>query len=358
MNCRYCFYKKELNRAGLTNQGVMSETALEILTDRIAESRAKRVHLAFQGGEPTLAGIEYYYEMMHQLKTKTADKKMQIDYCIQTNGLLIDEKWAELFKKYNFLVGLSYDGTEFLHDSFRRDNSGKGTAERVVRAWKLLKQYEINTNILCVVTGKLARKPEQVYKSLKSTGARYLQFIPCITEDGCLKNEEFKLDTQTYAFFLKGIFDLWYQDWKKGDYVSIRQFEDYIHLGCGDGTSSCAACGRCGSYLVTEASGNLYPCDFYVNRKYEIGNIRDYSFEEALTSERAVNFVNTVYRSSECSRCRWYVYCRGGCKNDYRTGENGMTNIYCNAYRDFFEYASSRLEEITECEKRYAAYQY
>lgn len=356
MDCRYCFYKKELNEAGLMNQTVMSETTLKILTDRIAESGAKRVHLAFQGGEPTLAGIAYYYEMICQLNEKTADKKMQIDYCIQTNGLLIDEKWAELFKKHNFLVGLSYDGTDFLHDSFRKDNSGKGTAERVLRAWALLKQYQIRTNILCVVTRKLARKPEQVYKNLKSTGARYLQFIPCITEAGCLKSDGLKLDTQIYASFLKGIFDLWYQDWKKGDYVSIRQFEDYIHLCCGEGASSCAACGHCGSYLVTEADGNLYPCDFYVNKKYEIGNIKECSFEKALTNEKAVNFVNTVSRSPECSRCRWYVYCRGGCKNDYRSGEDGVTNIYCNAYRDFFEYAASRLEKITECEKRYINY--
>lgn len=181
-----------------------------------------------------------------------------VEHSIQTNGTLINEEWAKFFRDHQFLVGLSLDGTKDLHDGNRVDPKGKGTWNTVTRALTLLQKWDVPVNLLCVVTGAAARRGQAVYQGLKKLGGRYLQFIPCLDP---LEEERggrpFSLTPERYGQFLCTVFDLWYQDWTKGDYVSIRLFDDYVHLLAGQPPGPAPPPGPAAaisSWRVTEAS--------------------------------------------------------------------------------------------------------
>ncbi len=164
-------------------------------------------------------------------------------------ALLLPKNGRNFSAKKIFLVGISLDGTPDVHDALRPDVSGDGTWTRVMQMIKLLEQYHIECNLLCVVTKRLAKKAERVYKSMKATGVRYLQFIPCLDPLGAQRGiENYSLSPELYAQFLCALFDAWYRDWKTGVYVSVRLFEDYIQLLMGAPTGTCSTTGACGSY--------------------------------------------------------------------------------------------------------------
>jgi uncharacterized protein len=259
----------------------------------------------------------------------------------------VDEKWARFFFENHFLVGLSYDGNPWTHDFFRKEKNGGRTARKVEAAWKILQEHHVETNLLCVVTKQIAKKPGDAYAFLKGIGARYLQFIPCIAPKGGETAFRWGLGTTEYAYFLKSLFDYWYRDWKTGHYISVRNFDDYVNLMCHRRPSTCAACGQCGRYLVVEADGSTYPCDFYVEDLWYLGNLMEQSLEQLLNSQKAMDFAAETYRPKQCGQCRYYWICRGGCKNDYR---GGAQNRFCAAYQDFFSYAMDRLQQIAAVE--------
>lgn len=181
---------------------------------------------------------------------------------------------------------------------------------------KLLEQYHIECNLLCVVTKRLAKKAERVYKSMKATGVRYLQFIPCLDPLGAQRGiENYSLSPELYAQFLCALFDAWYRDWKTGVYVSVRLFEDYIQLLMGAPTGTCSTTGACGSYMVVEGSGAVYPCDFYCLDEYKLGTIQNDSLQSLLLGEKMRIFIKDGRNvPAECQQCRWVNLCHGGCK--------------------------------------------
>lgn len=353
MECCYCFYKEELSHSHRIRPEIMKEEVMELLIKRACEETERWLHVTFQGGEPTLAGLDFFQrftELVSQQKKPT----LQVSYSLQTNGLLLDQNWAEFLYKNQFLVGLSYDGMPYIHDRNRVDHAGRGTAERVEEAWSLLQKNRVETNLLCVVTRQIAKKPGDVYRYMKKKGGRYLQFIPCIGPDReGEKPPKWALTPEDYAYFLKALFDLWYQDWKNGSYVSIRQFDDYVNLLCGRHPSSCAAAGICGSHLVVENDGSLYPCDFFVDDNWCLGTVTERSLTEILTAGKAKQFVNERYLPESCKSCRYYGLCRGGCKNDYQWSGDLYSNRFCGAFQEFFAYGILRLQEIAAIEKRF-----
>lgn len=350
MKCSYCFYRDELSHSKYVIPGIMKEEVMRLLIKRVCEETQEKLQITFQGGEPAMAGLDYFRKFVAQMENRKKER-LKVSYSFQTNGLLIDEQWAEFFQEHDFLVGLSFDGLPQIHDKFRLDGAGNGTAEKVQKTWELLNAYSISTNLLCVVTGLTAGKPERIYRYMKQMGGCFQQFIPCIEPlDRYRFSGAARLSAEDYAYFLKGIFDAWYKDWKRGDYVSIRQFDDYVHLMCGRVPSSCAACGRCGEYLVIENDGSIYPCDFYVRDEWYLGNIKDARIEDILRSSRMKQFREEDHRPSRCEQCRYYILCHGGCKNDCRDTDGQSENIFCNAYQEFFGYAVSRIQEIARAE--------
>lgn len=346
MRCRYCFYEDVAANRTQKHMGIMTEDTVEQILRKAfqAVSPGGTITFLFQGGEPTLAGLEYFrnFIALEHTYNKTG---VHCYHAIQTNGFNLTEAWAKFFGEHNFLVGISIDGTQSIHNSFRIDASGEGTWEKTTDALKLLKQFHVETNILCVVTGQIAKKAPQVYRSLTQLGRLPLQFIPCLDPIEASRGSEFySLKPDAYGKFLCSLFDCWYRDWKAGNYISIRTFDDYLRILLRMPPSSCAASGACGSYLVVEGDGSLYPCDFYVLDHWYLGNICSISIEDALSSAKSRQFLQEGRnRPQECRSCRYMPLCRGGCKRDWM--ENG-SNYYCRSFQTFFSYAVPRLEEM------------
>ena len=225
MRCQYCFYRDEQQNRVNPDECIMSFTTAETLIQRcFAEiEQGGYISFAFQGGEPTLAGLDFF-RFFTQTVQKYNQKRVTVQYAIQTNGLAVTEEWAEFFSKEHFLVGISLDGTPDVHDALRPDTQGNGTWNRITQTIELLRRYGVECNLLCVVTKRLAKKVERVYKSMKATGVRYLQFIPCLDPLGTPQGQQnYSLTPELYAQFLCALFDAWYRDWKTSVYKGYKQ---------------------------------------------------------------------------------------------------------------------------------------
>lgn len=353
MRCRYCFYEDEAANRAQASAGRMSQaTAGQLIEEAFAALDDRgMVTFAFQGGEPTLAGLDYFRhftEKVNQCNTKRA----QVNYAIQTNGLALDEEWADFFAAHHFLVGVSIDGTKAIHEALRPDAAGQSTWNRVTRNLALLQKKRVDTNILCVVTRLCAKSPVKVYHALQKLGGAYLQFIPCLDPLGADRGSmAYSLTPELYGGFLCGLFDEWYLDWKNGRYTSIRLFDDYVHLAMGMPSGTCSTSGSCGSYLVVEGDGSLYPCDFYCLDDWKLGEIGQQPLEAVLEGEKEKAFLaEGRQHPAECAECPSRSLCFGGCKRDWYTDQTGTHNYFCPAFRRFFQHAGPRLAEIARAE--------
>lgn len=354
LRCRYCFYEDETNHRAEKSKGVMTlETAERVIDAAFEAPGAKRgVTFSFQGGEPTLAGLAFFERFVDMVRSRSGHA-VPVRYAIQTNGMHIDGQWAAFLAKYRFLVGVSVDGTKALHDENRVDAGGAGTYARAVTAVRTLLSAGADVNVLCVVTGACAAAPQRVYAALRQLGVRYLQFIPCLEPMGALcGGAAYSLSPQAYGKFLCTLFDCWYHDWQRGEYISIRGFDDYVHIAMGMPPASCASCGRCGGYLVIEADGSAYPCDFYALDEWQVGDIRRSSVRELMLSERYAQFVSeSETRPSDCALCGHAQLCRGGCRRDWTGIGPSAKNNLCPAYKRFFAYAGERILEMAARER-------
>lgn len=348
MACRYCFYDDVSDSRQCKSMGLMTrDTARRLVQAGFQDlEEGGRVQFFFQGGEPTLAGLEFFRHFL-DLERELCPPGVTAENAIQTNGMTLDREWAAFLAQNGFLVGLSLDGTRELHDRYRLDPRGRGSWDRAAAALKLLEEAGAETNLLCVVTGPMARRAQRVYRSLKGLGSHPLQFIPCLDPlEGERGRMDYSLTPQAYGQFLCGLFDCWYQDWQRGQYVSIRTFDDYIRLLLGMAPGSCAAAGICGSYLVVEGDGSLYPCDFYVLDQWRLGNIREMSPAQALSSPLSREFLaQGARRPAECGACPYLAVCRGGCRRDWVQRGPEWGNYYCQAFQTFFAYALPRLRQ-------------
>ena len=357
MRCSYCFYADEAANRSMADSGVMThETARTLLSETFSSiERGGSVSFAFQGGEPTMAGIGFFRDFTDLVRHYNTEN-VHVSYSIQTNGYALDSVWAELFKQEDFLVGISLDGTSENHDRLRPDRGGHGTWERVSANLQLLRSAGVEVNILCVVTKRLAKSPERTYASLKKTGVGYLQFIACL--DPLEKQRgmsAWSLTPEDYGGFLCGLFDVWYQDLMKGQYVSVRLFDDYVHLAMGLPPGTCSSSGSCGAYLVIESDGTIYPCDFYCLDEWKLGQLGHDSLEAVMYGPEHMRFLNGGQRRpEECGNCRYRSICRGGCRRDWIFDETGCHNYLCPAFRRFFDYAGGRISQIARREMEYA----
>lgn len=353
LRCEYCFYEDEAQNRTQRSMGVMKEELADELIRQVFEAVDPdgAVSFAFQGGEPTVAGLPFFRHFAEKVK-QYRPPRVRISFAIQTNGTLLNEDWAQFLKAEGFLVGLSVDGFREAHEAHRVDAEGNGTWKRVLTAKALLDQYAVDYNALCVVTGHCARHPEKAYGSLKNLGFRYIQFIACLDPIGHDRGQEpWSLTPERYGRFLCRVFDLWYRDWVQGNYHSIRLFEDYVHVLLGDGASTCATCGKCGAYLVLEGDGSAYPCDFFVLDHWKIGSIGEMTIADMAASEKTAAFLHWgSVKPVECAACPYGVICNGGCKNDWYTDETGSHNYFCASFRELLDHALPRLQQIARAE--------
>lgn len=355
LRCRYCFYHDEAQSREKASFGMMDEKTLDTVVRRAVSESSGRVAFSFQGGEPTVRGIEYF-ELLHEkcdyYKRSLGRADIEFSFSIQTNGILTasDERWAELFSRYHYLVGLSVDGTKDIHDENRIDAAGRGTFARVEAAARALGSHGVDFNILTVVSGQLSRRIAAVYAAYKKRGWNYMQFIPCLEPLGEAPFESAgALTPQRYLVYSKTLFDLWYADnasfiaGSEKTRVSVRKYDNLLQIALGQRPESCGMSGICSIQFVIEADGGVYPCDFYVLDDYKLGNIRDMSFRELYECSAAQNFVkSSLSRPERCAECKALALCGGGCRR-YRFGGE---YIYCEQERELAEYIAPRLTAL------------
>lgn len=349
LRCKYCFYHSISENRNIKSYGMMSIDLLEALVIKSLEYADQSCVFAFQGGEPTLVGLDFYKKLI-EFQKKHNTKNLYITNSIQTNGVVIDDEWSNFFAQNNFLVGISLDGPKDVHDMNRVDSKNSGSFSQVMKAINLFNKYNVEYNILTVVNSLTARRIQKVYNFFKKEGFKYLQFIPCLDPLNETPGKyDYSLTPKRYTFFLNSLFDLWYADIKQGNPVSVRYFDNLLSMLMGYPPESCGMSGICSCYFVIEADGSTFPCDFYVIDEWNLGNIKHETFGEMLNSENGTKFVEiSKYIDPNCSECTYFPLCRGGCRRYREPFENELPvlNYFCSSYKEFFSYAGQRLEEI------------
>lgn len=326
----------------------MSEDTIEIIIKKALEYADGFASFGFQGGEPTLAGLEFFRKVV-ALQQKYNQKGVAVHNALQTNGTTINAEWAQFFAENHFLIGISLDGNQTVHDKYRFDASGEGTFTRVLAAAKLLTQHGVEFNILSTVNADVAKNADKIYHFFKKQGFSYLQFIPCLDEfDNFAHNNEHSLTPKAYGKFLCRLFDLWYADLTSGHPVSVRYFDNLLSMMLGYPPESCGMAGRCTGYFMIEADGSVYPCDFYVIDEWYMGNILESDWMSLQQSENAKRFLEVSRQvHPDCKNCRHYAVCRGGCGRNREpiSMEHNGKNYFCSSFLQFFDYAKPRLME-------------
>ena len=350
MRCSYCFYNDVTAHRTTPCAGVLSFDTLEQI---IAKAMAYADYIctfAFQGGEPTLVGLDFYRQVL-AFEDKYHKQGVKVFHAIQTNGYALDEKWAEFLSRHHFLVGLSLDGPAALHDQNRKTQTGAGTFNRVMKTVQLFKKYKVEYNVLSVVTGKNAQSVQRIYQFFKKQDFRWIQFLPCLEPLSQRRGlAQYALSPRQYGEFLVRIFDLWYRDLLDGQYYSIRHLDNYLSILLGHKPEACSMNGRCSVQFMIEADGSVYPCDFYGLDNWKIGSVLENTFSEMAASETSTAFLKiSEHVPQQCQACPYYALCRNGCRRErLESGGVPELNYYCNAYQFFFSQRLSGLMEAAE----------
>lgn len=349
MACAYCFYCDEAQKRNCPSFGFMSEQTLKNTIRKTMLVAEGAVSYAFQGGEPTLRGLDFF-EKVVALERQYNRNHIYVQNAIQTNGLCLDEKWCAFLKENHFLVGLSLDGTRAVHDSLRRTRDGADTFDRVLKAAQLMDRYQVEYNILTVVTAPLADNIREVYAFYRERGWRYQQYIACLDPLGEEHGKmPYSLEPEKYGRFLVTLFDLWYEDWKKGKQPYIRQFENWVAMAAGYQAEACDQRGICSVQNVVEADGSVYPCDFYMLDAYRLGNFNTDRLEQIDAKRQELSFLErSLQIKEECRACPYYRLCRCGCQRmrDPDPAAGLFENHFCASYRIFFDACLGRIYEM------------
>jgi uncharacterized protein len=351
LNCDYCFYLEKEDLFSSTKKHRMTEETLRQLYKRIGAESAEYLSITWQGGEPSLMGFPFY-KKASELQRKHAPHIM-IDYGFQTNGILINKYWGEFFLENNYLVGLSIEGPEHIHDKYRMNAGGKGTFEIVHTNAKLLLEMGVKVNAMSCVNNYSVHYPDEIYNFNKELGLNFMQFIPILEPDKTnpAQAAAYSVPADEYGIFLCRIFDLWMNDFVDGmPATSVRNFESVFFNYAGFESPECTHRNECGSYLVIEHNGNAYPCDFFVENELLLGSIINDSLTKMLNSEKQYRFgAVKMNRKPECAQCRWLSKCYGGCIKDRVKNPADRHHLYfCESYKMFYEHADERLTALAE----------
>ena len=356
LECKYCYYPEKENLYPEKKHFLMSDEILEkYINQHIDASTEDIIHFSWHGGEPLLAGIDFYKKATRlQNANKPAGKRILNG--IQTNGTLLNDEWCRFFAGEGFVVGLSIDGPAGLHDKYRRTKDDRSTWVKVNRGFQLLKKHGIIPEILCVVSAENVKHPLKVYDLYKEMGAKYITFLPLVKPDPGSSTgvSDDSVPSEQFGHFLSEIFDEWVE--KDIGNIKIQIFEEAARTAFNQEHTLCIFKKDCGGVPVIEHNGDFYSCDHYVNKEHFLGNIMDHSLTYCLESEKQKDFgrYKSVTLPEYCSKCEVKSMCNGECpKNRFiltPDGEPGL-NYLCNGYKYFFNHCRPFIDAISEAYK-------
>lgn len=347
LDCAYCYYlsKEQLYP---DRHSRMSTKVLESYTRQYIEAqRVPEVTFGWQGGEPTLMGLDFFRHAV-ELQEKFRRPGMRIVNTLQTNGTLLDEEWCHFLREHNFLIGISIDGPREVHDAYRVDRAGQPTWERVMHGLSLLKEHGVEYNILTCVHAANAEHPLDVYRFLRDeVKAKFIQFIPIVERNSETQVTNRSVAARAYGRFLTAIFDEWVR--RDVGQIFVQIFDAALAAWLEQPPGVCVFNKTCGTGLVMEYNGDLYACDHFVEPQYLLGNILNIPLIEMVGSaqQRRFGLAKRDALPATCRQCEVRFVCNGGCpKNRILLTESGKPelNYLCEGYRAFFSHIKQPME--------------
>ncbi len=347
IDCEYCFYKNRNPEIGQGQQR-MSDEVLEKMTKDYLKLRMPSSSFAWQGGEPTLMGLDFYKKAV-ELQKKYALSDQNVVNALQTNGILLDDKWCEFLSENNFLVGISIDGPKKYHDHYRKNFAGQGTWDRVMRSIELCRKHNVEFNLLILVNDLNGSHPDEVFDFFIEHDIKYLQFIPCVeSEPETDEIADFSVGPEQYGKFLCRIFDRWVEHGPEK--ISIRDFDSIMSYCLNGRHTICTFDKQCSGYIVIEHQGDAFCCDFFVTPEWKLGNIFETPIEKLAVSPKKRAFARLKKKlSPKCTVCRFLDVCRGGCMKDRAPFSNknySKESYFCEGYKMFFKHSLPKFMDI------------
>ncbi|MCB0730387.1 MAG: anaerobic sulfatase-maturation protein [Ignavibacteriae bacterium] len=372
LDCTYCFYLEKEKLYPNNKNWAMNEKVLEsYIRQYIATQKVDEITFAWQGGEPTILGVDYFRKVVELQKKHSLGKK--INNSFQTNGVLLDDEWGSFLSSNNFLVGLSIDGPKEIHDKYRVFKGGQDSFDDVMNGISILKKHKVEFNTLTCVQRDNSYKPLEVYNFLKEIGSKYLQFIPiverkAINKDaknlelvspnflGEAKISDWSVEPLQYGKFLSSIFDEWVK--KDVGNIFVQIFDISLEAWYGHEPSLCVFREKCGGAMAMEHNGDLYSCDHYVYPENKLGNIMTDILELMVDSGKQMKFGldKKLSLPNYCKKCDYLFVCNGECPKHRFTktpeGEDGL-NYLCAGYKHFFSHIDPYMNfMVTELENQ------
>jgi uncharacterized protein len=355
LDCTYCYYLEKQKLYSNTSDFMMNDRVLEsFIMQYIQAQQIPVVNFVWQGGEPTMMGIDFFQKALNMQEKYVGGRT--IENALQTNGTRLTDEWCRFLKKNNFLVGISIDGPEEIHNHHRLTKAGGPSFDKVIRGIELLKKHQVEFNTLSVVHNDNVQYPLEIYRFLKEIGSGYIQFIPIVERKrvngsntelslvasdyiGDAKVTEWSVKPDDYGRFLTTIFDEWVRN-DVGQYF-VQLFDVTLANWTGIPPGLCVFSETCGDAVVMEHNGDIYSCDHFVYPQHALGNILDTSMLKLVQSEKQKTFGNNKLTTLPryCIQCEYRFACHGECpKHRFDTtpdGEKGL-NYLCRAYKKFF----------------------
>ncbi len=302
---------------------------------------------AWQGGEPTLMGLDFYKKAVELQKTH-GNNAQAVSNALQTNAVLLDDNWCRFLNEYEWLVGISLDGPKHLHDHYRLDHAGSPTFDKVISAIDKCRKHKVQFNILVLLNDKNVTEPDELFDFFTGMNIRYLQFVPCVessTSPGSVT--DFSITPQQFGTFLCRIFDRWIE--YGPEKLSIRILDSIMNYLIHGRHTNCSFSNSCNDYIVIEHNGDAFCCDFFVDDAHKLGNILDTDIGRLTQGKTKRSFARQKSRiADKCLICRHSALCRGGCLKDrlILNGNSSDPSYFCHAYKQFFDYSLAGLTQI------------